>query len=106
MSKGCFRSVLRISPVSAGKAAMRKAQKHAIPARVGSPRAGSGTVSSGTLWSSGLWRSEPKPTQTDPKAAPDLLQRILSGNTWAEWRHTVNLADSPATELLSEHCFA
>ena len=106
MSQSCCRGVLRTSPVKAIRASMQKAQKHAIPVRVGLPRAGNGTVSSGTSWSSGPWRSEPKATHTNPKASPNLPDKSLSGNAWAEWRHTVNLADSPAAELLSEHCFA
>ena len=105
-SRSCFPGVLRLSPVSAISAAMRKAQKHAIPVRICSPRAGSGTVSSGKPWSSGLWRSEPKATQTDPRAPTKLPRKSLSGDAWEEWRHTVNPADSSAAELLSEHCFA
>ena len=106
MSQSCCRGVLRTSPVKAIRAATQKAQKHAIPVRVGSLRAGNGTVSSGTPWSSGPWRSEPKATDRDPRATPNLPEKSLSGNAWAEWRHRANPADSPAAELLSEHCFA
>ena len=50
-------------------------------------------------------RNPRRRTQT-PRRPQTCQRKSLSGNAWAEWRHRVNPADSPAAELLYEHCFA
>ena len=50
-------------------------------------------------------RNPRRRTQT-PRRPQTCQRKSLSGNAWAEWRHRINPADSPAADLLFEHCFA